>query len=80
MAMTIMAKTNSHGQENFLVESRAYTTRREGPFFSQWLIQNASLVRTIYEGLGDPVLVYPIAARVAEGVLGPFLDCEVFRT
>jgi len=26
------------------------------------------------------VLVYPIAALVAEGVLGPFLDCEVFRT
>jgi len=24
--------------------------------------------------------LWPIAARVAEGVLGPFFDCEVFRT
>jgi hypothetical protein len=30
-------------------------------------------VRIIQEGLGDPVLVYPIAARVAEGGPGAFL-------
>ena len=30
-------------------------------------------MRTIEEGLGDPVLVTHAAARVAEGVLGPFL-------
>jgi len=34
------------------------------------LIQTCPLLRIIQEGLGDPVLVYPIAARVAEGVLG----------
>jgi hypothetical protein len=48
---------NRHGQGNPLVESIAYATPRKASLLAKWLIQTASLVRTIYEGLGDPVLV-----------------------